>query len=81
MESIKKKLLIYRGIPNGDLEFRDMYHVKEIFDSYLCNKNSGKRVPDWNTGEIKLLKFMYEVFFYRYYGVRKYRLLLASAFF
>ena len=56
MKSIKKKILEYRGEPNGDLEFRDMYHVKEIFDSYLCNRNDNKRIPDFSIDEYNLLK-------------------------
>lgn len=81
MNGIKRKILEYRGDPNGDLDFRDMYHVKEIYDSYLCNRNGGKKVPNFNDEEKLLLKQLYEMFFFRFYGVRKHRLIFNSAYF
>ncbi|KAL4462685.1 hypothetical protein ABPG74_000515 [Tetrahymena malaccensis] len=81
MVSIKQKLLDYRGNPNEDLEFKDMYHVKEIYDSFLCNKNGGKKIPNFDDKELELLKQLYEMFFFRFYGVRKHRLIFNSAYY
>jgi len=54
MGSIKRKLLTYRRSVD-ELEFTGMFHLKEIYDSFLCNRNEGKRIPAWSPEELKLL--------------------------
>lgn len=39
MKSAMEKLQAYRDSRNGkEVKITDMYYVKEIYDSYLCNK-------------------------------------------
>lgn len=56
MQSAFEKLRVYREKRNGrKLNVTDMYYIKEIYDSYLCNKIQGNPVPAWNKTELKLL--------------------------
>ncbi len=45
-----------------------MFHLKEIYDSYLMNIKHGKPVPEWDEKEVFLLQMQYEHFFYKYFG-------------
>jgi hypothetical protein len=80
MPGILKKLKEYRG-DGPDIEIENMLHLKEIYDSYLMNKQHGKAVPDWDETEIYLLKLNYETFFYLFHGFHEARYIEASPFF
>jgi len=82
MNSTLEKLSTYRRERNGPpINVTDMYYIKEIYDSYLCNLKQGNKVPAWNKSELKLLHLNYEIFFYSYFGFREARKVTATKFF
>lgn len=59
MQSIIEKLDDYRKSVNPEYnektELKSMFHLKEIYDSYLMNRKHEKPVPAWNEKEVHLL--------------------------
>ncbi|EAR82109.1 histidine phosphatase family (branch 2) protein (macronuclear) [Tetrahymena thermophila SB210] len=82
MNTTLAKLQRYREERKGQpINVTNMYYIKEVYDSYLCNKIQGNPVPSWNKNELKLLQYNYEMFFYSYFGFREARKVTSTKFF
>ncbi len=54
MKTIIDKLKEYRN-STAEITLNSMFDIKEIYDSYLMNKEHNMPVPNWDVFELKLL--------------------------